>query len=181
MSTAQTSGPGSARIASVSSDGHATFGVKGILYSPEEVKNFGDFGRYGLAKLANILHAKTLNEQYGPNSKSAAEGRGEIWAASLHPGFIDTQMNEKNKENASWKLRWIHPVLQWFGIMRPWDERCVASLFVSASPDFKVEMSGLYFSEKAVVKEPSPAATNIEERQRLEKWTVEKMKAGGWI
>ena len=181
LSTARTSGPGSVRIASVSSEGHGSFGVKEILYSPEEVKDFGNFGRYGLSKLANILHSKTLNDQYGPNSKSAKEGKGEIWTASLHPGFIDTQMNEKTKENASWKLKWIHPVLQWFGIMRPWDEGCVASLFVGASPEFTAEMSGLYFNEKAIVKEPSPAAKKGEEREKLEKWTAEKMKADGWI
>lgn len=85
----------------MSSEGHRSFGVKNILYSEVEVAQFGNFRRYGLSKRANVLHAKSLNDQYGSPRTSAKEERGEIWTASLHPGFIDTQLNVKNKERAS--------------------------------------------------------------------------------
>jgi hypothetical protein len=122
-----------------------------------------------------------LNDQFGPGSSSAKEGKGEIWTASLHPGFIDTQLNVKNKEMASWTLKWIHPVLLFLGIIRPSEEGCLASLFSGASPDFKRNMSGIYLNEKAVEVKPSKAALDVSEREKLEEWTVEKMKAGGWI
>ncbi len=91
LSTARAEGPGSVRVACVSSEGHARpFGVTKILYDKDEIAKFDDFGRYGLSKLANV-EAKSLNDAYGPQSKSAKDGQGEIWCASLHLGFIDTQ------------------------------------------------------------------------------------------
>jgi NAD(P)-dependent dehydrogenase (short-subunit alcohol dehydrogenase family) len=183
LSTAKADGPGAARVVCVSSEGHqvSSFGTKKMLYDLEEVKNFGNFGRYGLSKLANVFHAKMLNDQYGPLSQSARAGKGEIRTASLHPGFIDSQLNRKNKENASWKLSWIHPLLQLFGIMRPWDEGCVASLFAGASPDFTADMSGVYLNEKAVAKSCNPAALDANQREELEQWTAKAMKSGGWV
>jgi len=181
ISTAQKCGPGAVRIVCVSSEGHNSFGTKHILYDPREVESFGNFGRYGLSKLANVLHAKTLNDRFGPSSQNAKAGKGEIRTASLHPGFIDSQLNQKNKENSSWKLRWIHPALLLFGIMRPWDEGCVASLFAGASPEFTAEMSGEYLNEKAAKKACNPSALDVEERKRLEEWTAEEMKKGGWM
>jgi NAD(P)-dependent dehydrogenase (short-subunit alcohol dehydrogenase family) len=180
--TTRKDGPGSARVVCVSSEGHyRPINLKGILYNSSEVENVSNFRRYALSKLANVLHAKSLNSQYGPSSQSAKSGQGEIWTSSVHPGFIDTEMNVKNKERAPWGLKWIHPVLQIFGIMRPWEEGCLASLFAGASPEFGAEMSGLYFDEKARLKESSAASMNVEEKEKLETWTVEQMKAGGWI
>lgn len=76
--TAVEDGPGSVRIESVSSEGHQkfSFGTTKILYSASEIKGFGDFGRYGLAKVAHVLHAKNLHAKSGPGSGSAREGRG---------------------------------------------------------------------------------------------------------
>jgi NAD(P)-dependent dehydrogenase (short-subunit alcohol dehydrogenase family) len=182
QSTARKEGPGSVRIVSVSSEGHqkSPFGVTKILYDTIEIEKFGNFGNYGLSKLANVLHAKSLHSQYGPRSENAKQGKGEIWTGSLHPGFIDSQLNEVNRDNTSWKLSWIHPVLRFFRIIRPWDEEgCISSLFVVASPEFTAEMSGLYFNEKATVKEPNPAAKDVVEQEKLESWTKEVMKKGG--
>ncbi|KUJ07101.1 NAD(P)-binding protein [Mollisia scopiformis] len=182
-STARKEGPGAARIVCVSSHGHREkpFSVQKMLYDKTEIENFGSFGRYGLSKLANVLHAKTLNVQYGPGSEHARQGKGEIWCASVHPGFIATQLNEKNRDNASWKLSWIHPVLKFFGIMRPWSKGCVSNVFVGASPAFTADMCGLYFDEKARVAKENAAARDPNEREKLEKWTVEELKKGGWI
>lgn len=185
QATARKEGPGAARIACVSSHGHREqpFKVTKMLYDSSEVEKAGNFGRYGLSKLGNVIHAKNLNVQYGPTSEEAKQGKGEIWAASLHPGFINTQLNEKNRDNASWKWKWIHPVLNLFGIMRPWDEGCVSNLFVGASPDFTADMCGAYFDEKAQVAESktNAVAKNEKEQAKLEKWTREVMEKGGWI
>ncbi|CZR67245.1 related to dehydrogenases with different specificities (related to short-chain alcohol dehydrogenases) [Phialocephala subalpina] len=176
-------GPGSVRIVCVSSHGHKEkpFGVTKMLYDDSEIEKFGNFGRYGLSKLGNVLHSKTLNAEYGPGSENSKQGNGEIWSASLHPGFIATQLNEKNRDNASWMLSWMHPMLKLFGVMRPWDEGCVSSLFVGASPEFTADLSGLYFDEFAKVAKTNAAADDEGERVKLEKWTREVMKKGGWI
>lgn len=183
QSTARVEGAGAVRVVCVSSHGHKEkpFGVTKMLYDKSEIERFGNFGRYGLSKLGNVLHAKTLNVQYGPGGEKSKQGKGEIWCASLHPGFIATQMNEKTRDNVSWMLSWIHPVLNLFGVMRPWDEGCVASLFVGASPEFTADLSGLYFDELAKVAKPNAAAGDESERVKLEKWTREVMKKGGWI
>lgn len=183
LATSRKVGPGSARVVCVSSEGHQkfSFGTTRILYEEEEIKAFGNFGRYGLSKLANVLQAKNLHSQFGPGSESAKAGNGEIWAASLHPGFIDTGMNENTRDTQPWYLSWMHYFLRLFGIMRPWDEGCVSSLFVSASQEFQLSMSGLYFDEFGRVKEPNVAANRVEEQEKLEQWTREVMKEGGWI
>ncbi|KAG0651507.1 putative oxidoreductase [Hyphodiscus hymeniophilus] len=88
LATARSDGPGSARVVCVSSEGHRTFGVKKMIFSDAEVAGFGNFGRYGLSKLANVLQAKTLNDQYGPSSISSKGGNGEIWT-----GFLDAEVD----------------------------------------------------------------------------------------
>lgn len=185
QTTARTEGAGSARIVCVSSEGHREnpFGVVKMLYDNSELEIAGQFGRYGLSKLGNVIHAKNLTTQFGPQSKEAKEGNGEVWAASLHPGFINTQLNEINRDNASWKWKWMHPVLTTFGIMRPWDEGCMSSLFVGASPDFAAAMCGEYFDQKAKLSAShmNAAAKDEEEQAKLERWTREVMEKGGWI
>lgn len=42
-------------------------------------------------------------------------------------------------------------------------------------------MGGCYFDEFARVKEPNVATKDGEEQERLEMWTREVMKEGGWI
>lgn len=115
---------------------------------------------------------------YGPGSGNA---KGEIWTASLHPGFIDTQLNEKNRDNAGWRLGWLHGVLLMLRIIRPREEGCVSSLFVGASDGFTAEMSGGYFDEWARLKEPNVGTKEVGEQVRLEEWTVDMMGKGGWI
>jgi NAD(P)-dependent dehydrogenase (short-subunit alcohol dehydrogenase family) len=185
QATARQEGPGAARIACISSEGHREkpFKITKMLYENSDLEKAGNFGRYGLSKLGNVIHAKNLNAQYGPRSEEAKQGKGEIWAASMHPGFINTQLNERNRDNASWKWKWVHPVLNTFGIMRPWDEGCVSSLFVGASPDFTAAMCGSYFDEKANMADSraNAAAKDEKEQAKLEKWSREVMKKGGWI
>jgi NAD(P)-dependent dehydrogenase (short-subunit alcohol dehydrogenase family) len=123
LSTARSSVPGSVRIVCVSSDAHRQFGTKEILYDGEEVKKAGNFGRYSLSKLANVLHAKTLNDEYGPHSPNAKDGKEEIRTASLHPGVYNTQMNLILKETLAWPLQWLYSLVIFLGILKPADDR----------------------------------------------------------
>ena len=181
QATARVLGAGSARIVSVTSGGHAHFGVKGILYNPKEVEVAGPYNRYGQSKLANILFAKTLHSQCGPGSASANAGKGEIWTAACHPGFASTQLNEHNRDVAHWTLKWIYPVLKFLGIITPWERACISNTFVAAGPDFKASMSGEYFWDDATTRPGSEAARNMEERDKLEEWTEEEMHKRDFI
>jgi hypothetical protein len=60
----------------------------GINFDDLTNKNGAAWSRYGQSKLANILHVKTLNKNYGPNSTAAKNGEGEIWTAAVHPGLV---------------------------------------------------------------------------------------------
>jgi NAD(P)-dependent dehydrogenase (short-subunit alcohol dehydrogenase family) len=182
LSTARQAVPGSVRVVCVASDANNRFGTKKILYGVDEVKNAGNYKRYGLSKLANVLHAKNLNDAYGPESQNAKDGKGEIWTASLHPGLYNTQMNLNTRDTTHWLLRWIYSLVLLLGIMKPVGEDAVrASLFAGASPDFTANMSGEFLGETAEVIEPKPISRDVKELQRLEEWTEKNMKAGGWI
>lgn len=57
----------------------------------------------------------------------------------------------------------------------------MASLFAGASPEFIADLSVLYFDEYAKVANASGVADGEGERAKLENWTREVMKKGGWI
>lgn len=83
VSTAEESPAGTVRIVNVSSDGHAKLAPKeGILFDDKcHAKDAGTWTRYGMSKLANVLHTKELARRYGGNG---------IVAVCLHPGTVKT-------------------------------------------------------------------------------------------
>jgi NAD(P)-dependent dehydrogenase (short-subunit alcohol dehydrogenase family) len=76
-STARKEGTGSVRIVCVSSEGlrEPLFGVMKILFDTTKIEKFGKFGLCGLSKLANFLHARSLNSQYGPAVRMRSKGK----------------------------------------------------------------------------------------------------------
>lgn len=83
MSTAEASPKGMVRIVNVSSDGHAKLAPKeGILFVDKcRAKDVSTWTRYGMSKLANILHTKELARRYGASG---------VIAVCLHPGTVKT-------------------------------------------------------------------------------------------
>jgi NAD(P)-dependent dehydrogenase (short-subunit alcohol dehydrogenase family) len=81
--TTRDSTAGTVRIVNVSSDGHVKLAPKeGILFDGKcHAKDAGTWTRYGMSKLANVLHTKELARRYG--------GSG-IVAVCLHPGTVKT-------------------------------------------------------------------------------------------
>ncbi|KAL4862998.1 hypothetical protein BDV12DRAFT_202528 [Aspergillus spectabilis] len=77
--TAQSTLPGTVRIISVSSDGHAKLAPnQGIILSYMNLtEGYSVWTRYGYSKLANVLHAKALAKRYP-----------EILSPPLHPGTV---------------------------------------------------------------------------------------------
>lgn len=101
LEAACNSPPGTVRIVNVTSVGHTLFAPScGIDFEDiDQPKGGGAWSRYGMSKLANILHAKELYKRYGTPAarsaySSAANGGdkddGEIWTVSVHPGSVNT-------------------------------------------------------------------------------------------
>lgn len=90
---AKNSKPGDVRIANLTSTGHQFYANKhGIDFDDLALKSMNGMNRYGQSKLANILHAKKLNELYGPQQQQQQQPgtTGEIWVTAVHPGYIMT-------------------------------------------------------------------------------------------
>ncbi|RIB26588.1 hypothetical protein C2G38_2064522 [Gigaspora rosea] len=77
-----------ARIVNVSSRGHLLVEGGIELEKLSDPNAYDAMQRYALSKLANILFTNELNKQY-------LEGE-QIYANSLHPGLVDTQMLRRN-------------------------------------------------------------------------------------
>lgn len=102
LRTAVKTTPGTVRIINVTSNGHNLFAPKaGIDFEDMKQISGSPMSRYGMSKLANILHTKELHRRYGPGSDSKnrqvagtvqldTTATGEIWTAAVHPGSVDT-------------------------------------------------------------------------------------------
>ena len=80
LKTAETSNA-DVRVINLSSEGHNMAPSGGINYDQAALERAGPWGRYGQAKLANILHARELARRYP-----------QITATALHPGVIMTDL-----------------------------------------------------------------------------------------
>ena len=165
---------GDVRIVNVSSMGHKSAPSAGIDFHDINLPGAFTFSRYAQSKLANVLHAKALHERFGPGSSSPSEGqKGEIWASSLHPGNVDTQLNLK-----SWGS-WSVPLLRCFGTYVKPEEGSFTSLFAAAGKDFSAQDSGGYFVPIAQRSQASGKATP-ELARELWDWTLSQMTVKGF-
>ncbi|KAF8860430.1 short chain dehydrogenase [Acephala macrosclerotiorum] len=145
LATSKTLPPGSVRIVNITSGGH--------LFAPSGGINFADTSlptkpgnRYGQSKLANFLHAKTLNLRYGPSSASAQAGDGEVWTAAVHPGLVDSQLAGRVEGSG---LKALLSTFKFLGGYWDADRGSWTSVFCAASKDMKREQSGWYWERIA--------------------------------
>jgi len=169
---------GAVRIVNLSSSGHYGAPKGGINFSDTNLKNEKGMTRYGQSKLANILHMKTLHEMYGPGSKS--EGDGEIWVSAVHPGLVKSELGNR-AEIPGWMWAVIIPY-RWIGGEMDADKGSWTSLHCVAGKEMKREECGGYWQRIADPKGwQSGLAKDEGLAERLESWTREEMKRGGWI
>lgn len=183
LRTAKTLLPSSVRIVNLTSSGHLGAPKGGINFENISLKDSSPWTRYGQSKLANVLHTKTLHKTYGPGSRGARNGDGEIWVSSVHPGIVDTNLATSVSESGS-TIMSIFSVLRTFGFMYSADKGSGTSLFCAASRDMKAEQSGEYFEIFRRCGEPwwqSGAAKDENLAERLEEWTGEAMRREGWV
>ena len=183
LQTSKTLTPGSVRIVNLSSSGHLSAPKGGINFEDTSLNGDGDFARYGQSKLANILHTKTLNKLYGPGSRSAQNGEGEIWVSSVHPGVVETNLAGSLEESGSMFVNAVN-VMRFFGMTYTAEKGAYTSLYCAASQDMKADQSGDYVEIHGRFGEPkcqSGAAKDDKLAEKLDIWTGELMRREGWV
>ncbi|KAH6664669.1 putative carbonyl reductase [Halenospora varia] len=179
LSTSKDLPPGSVRLVNLTSSGHCSAPKGGINFNDTSLQgNNSNLARYGQSKLANVLHAKTINKFYGPSSKSAKAGNGEIWTSAVHPGLVKSQLSLSSESSS---YRKIGPVLALLGLQADGDTGSWTSVFCAASLGMKPEQSGTYFQRIAAAGWSSNNAKNMDLAEKLEDWTKSEMKKEGWI
>ncbi|KAF4343943.1 NAD(P)-binding [Fusarium beomiforme] len=176
--SARSTSPGTVRVVNVSSDGH-------LLFSPAAGIDFDDinqtkgtaWSRYGMSKLANILHAKELHRRYGPSGEG--DRQEEIWTASLHPGTIDTGLGRN--ATGSWAWQVLIPVMRLFRLYSPIETAAYTSLFAIGGPDFQRDMSGQYLKPVGVIGKTTQTAQDPKLAEELWYWTEHEMRIKGFI
>ncbi|VUC28999.1 unnamed protein product [Clonostachys rosea] len=171
---------GSVRIVNVSSGSHMAAPSVGINFSDTSLPNESAIVRYGQSKLANILHAKTLNLLYGPGSSSAKAGNGEIWTTAVHPGMVFTSLRGRAVE-LPWFMKFLGPVIEATGGRWPADEGAWTSVYCVASPELEASHSGGYFVRIAKPGMHFGKAKDMNLAEKLEKWTETEMKKHGFV
>jgi len=179
LSTSKTLPSGSVRIVNLSSSGHFSAPKGGINFIDTSLPNGSGMARYGQSKLANVLHAKTLNNLYGPDSPSSKAGKGEIWTAAVHPGLVESQLAVRAEAPIALKMMVV--VYSAFGGRLDADTGSWTSVFCAASPEMRKEQSGTYFQRIAEAGWQSKMAKNMDLAAKLEEWTRDKMNKEGWI
>lgn len=129
--------PNTVRIVNVSSDGHAKLAPReGIPFDDMNMESKSTWARYGMSKLANVLHAKELARRYG-NAKG-----GGIIAASLHPGTVKTGLSAGPRGSTP-LYRFIQPLVE-LGAPGP-EKGSWNSLWCAASKELGEVDNGAYF------------------------------------
>ena len=136
--------------------------------------------RYGQSKLAQILHSDTLHRRYGPGSAEDSPSRGTIWASSLNPGLVQTNLGAHD-DFPKW-MKWIAVPAAWVGLAWTSDKGSWTSLYCAASEQMPEAESGRYFVRLANPNGTRSAhAKDAVLAEKLEAWTMEEMKKKGFL
>ncbi|KFA47937.1 hypothetical protein S40293_09130 [Stachybotrys chartarum IBT 40293] len=176
LKTSKTAPTGTVRITNLTSGGYMMAPKAGVNFDDTSLIKSSTIARYGQSKLANILHAKILHQQYGPGSASAKAGQGEIWTSSIHPGIVNTGLDDKATE-APLVMKVLTHCVDSFGGRWPADKGAWTSVFCAASPQMKKEDSGAYYERIAKVVKPGAMARDLNLAEKLDVWTRQEMES----
>lgn len=150
------------RIVNLGSNAHQATPSDCKFASLEELNtDLGPNGQYGRSKLAVMLYARYL-------AKHLTSSHPNILANSVHPGFVDTKMSQKD----------IHEPYPLAGYamsvgMKPFKkdqfEGCVSAIFAAT----KIQESGQYICPPAIPEEGSSLYQDYELAENLMKLTDE--------
>lgn len=165
LKAASTARPNSVRIINVSSMAHSnapTGGLK-LADAKTDMASYHSMTRYGHSKLANILFAKKLAQLYP-----------SITSVSLHPGFVDTEINRGKGGGSKWFNFLVRNIVGWVGISV--EDGAKTQLWCAAAEEVK---NGQYYVPVGVAKPGSKYAQDDSLRDELWEWTEKELKANG--
>ncbi|RPB14759.1 NAD(P)-binding protein [Morchella conica CCBAS932] len=168
ISTAKACDPGTVRVVNVSSLVHNK--TETITFDDMHDENGPIWRRYGVSKLANVLHAKALSKR--------AKEHGII-AVSLHPGIINSGLwgNMSGITSALWGIAKYFFTTPEVG--------AYTNVFCSASPKVTMEDTGDYYVPVGVkgagkIHIPSRAARDDELAEKLWEWSETEVAKHGY-
>lgn len=178
LSTSKNAQEGSVRVVNITSVGHNFAPKGGIVFDDmnQVGRDGGPWTRYGMSKLANILHARELHERYGPASPSSKDS-GKIWTAATHPGNVDTGL-ARNSAFLGWLSPVSAPVLKCLGVMISAPKAAATPVFAATNPGL---VSGSYLVPVAKVGKESKEARDRDLGRKLWAWTEGEMNAKGFL
>ncbi|KAM0714051.1 hypothetical protein Q7P37_011015 [Cladosporium fusiforme] len=165
LTTASSAPANSVRIINVSSMAHTRVPQAGLALADAktDMASYHTFTRYGQSKLANILFTRKLAQLYP-----------SITSVSLHPGFVDTEINRGKGGGAKWLNMLIRNIVGWVGVSV--QEGAKTQLWCAAADEVK---NGTYYEPTGVAKPGSKWAQNEALRDELWEWTEKELKAHG--
>ncbi|KAL9084253.1 MAG: hypothetical protein Q9165_008164 [Trypethelium subeluteriae] len=165
LKTAEQPQPGSdVRIVTLTSHSHTRAPAVGIDFSRlrSADSELSPLTKYGVSKLANILHVKQLAKRY-PTIKTVA----------IHPGMVNTNLSTTMRQ--SFMLAWIlMPIVSYFSAVGI-EQGVLNQLWGTTSAEAE---SGQYYEPVGVADHGSPPTEDVELAEKLWAWTEEEL--AGW-
>ncbi|CAE7025725.1 hypothetical protein P3342_005645 [Pyrenophora teres f. teres] len=159
------------RIVNLSSRGHLAAASKGIEFDQAALEQHNTWRRYGCSKLANILFARELAEQYP-----------QITSVSLHPGVILTDLFGSLRANVilKWAL-WIYGFLGLFlpGHYKSPEGGALNTTWCATVSKGELE-NGAYYMPVGKKDGGSKWARDEGLRKKLWEWTEEELVKHGY-
>lgn len=165
LKTAKQPTPGSdVRIVTLTSHSHTRAPKGGIDFSRLHSADheFAPLTKYGVSKLANILHVKQLAKHY-PTIKSVA----------IHPGMVNTNLSTTMRKSFI-LARLFMPVVSLFSAVGI-EQGVLNQLWGATSAEVE---SGQYYEPVGVGGKGSPSTEDVEIAEKLWAWTEEEL--AGW-
>lgn len=165
LKTAATAPPKSVRIVNVSSEAHNRTVSSGLALdaAKTDMASFHTATRYGHTKVAQILFAQKMAQLYP-----------SITSVSLHPGFVNTEINTGKAGGSFWLSLLIRNIVGWVGLSV--EDGTKNQLWASVAPEVE---SGKYYDPIGVLKTGSKWARDETKREELWQWTEKELKAHG--
>lgn len=140
------------RVVLVSSDGHKFTVDGGIDFDNlDGAKGYDGWKFYGQSKLANILTAKALADNYSES---------QITANAVHPGVIRTNLARNTSGFMSALIKVFAPLME-----KSIEQGAATQVYLAAHPD-AAQYNGLYFADVSE-KKPSHYAQDAQLAQHL--------------
>jgi NAD(P)-dependent dehydrogenase (short-subunit alcohol dehydrogenase family) len=167
LKTASTSPPNSVRIINIASSLHASAPGKGLALADAktDMSSYQTATRYGHSKLANILFSRKLAELY-PSVTSVA----------LHPGFVNTEMNNSKGGGAKWLSLIMKSAASLVG--KTPEDGAKTQIWCGVAKEVE---SGKYYEPIGVAKSGSKFAQDAKLKNELWEWTEKELRAHGGV